>query len=118
MLLDDIKLVLEGLDHTTRGMEESPVPRPCDATSWKPPVACPDLDKIYKAQAAGDYIAIADELEYDLPDQMTDWTELLAEARRASDHATSGGMTTWHQCKENFRPGFKKTKVPGSDFRY
>jgi hypothetical protein len=84
--LDDLKLIIEGLDHTTRTPKGSPENPPVRRRVMESANRLlPTLDRIYKAQAAGDYIAIADELEYDLLDQMTDWTDLLAEARRAVD---------------------------------
>jgi hypothetical protein len=84
--LEDMKLVLAGLDYTTRAS---------GAARRTPPVRSrvmdtanrllPTLDRIYKAQAAGDYIAIADEIEYDLMEQMTQWPTLVNEARQSLD---------------------------------
>lgn len=41
----------------------------------------PVLDRIYKAQASGDYITIADEIEYNMPTVMADWSSIIEEAK-------------------------------------
>ncbi|RPH95747.1 hypothetical protein EHM69_03430 [candidate division KSB1 bacterium] len=82
-LLDDLKLIVSGLDLTTRKSNEnslSPVRNRLMDTATR---LLPTLDRIYKAQAQGDYIAIADELEYDLRDQMVEWKDLLSEVQRS-----------------------------------
>lgn len=81
--LDDLKLILAGLDHSTRGDGSNRALTPVrehlvsSANSM-----LPTLDRIYKAQANGDYIAVADEIEYDLRDQIAGWPNLLEEARQ------------------------------------
>lgn len=82
--IEELKLVVSGLDFTTRGLEGNEAAedirrRMMDAAG----ALAPHLDSIYKAQAAGDYVTVADELEYELPKQIVDWTTLLTEARRA-----------------------------------
>ncbi len=37
----------------------------------------PVLDRIYKAQSIADYIAVADELQYELPTHLSDWSDLI-----------------------------------------
>jgi hypothetical protein len=84
--LEDMKLVLAGLDYTTRGSGTSrrtpPVRGRVMDTANR---LLPTLDRIYKAQAAGDYIAIADEIEYDLKEQMSLWNSVLTEAQQSLD---------------------------------
>jgi hypothetical protein len=81
--LDDLKLVLAGLDHSTRDFKDH-----ASATTIRNRVVqsanqlLPSLDRLYKAQAGGDYIAVADELEYDLRDQISAWPELVMDARQ------------------------------------
>jgi hypothetical protein len=83
-MLDNLKLVMGGLDHTSRGTNGP------NATSFirerveqAAQQFLPALDRIYKAQAAGDYISIADELEYELPDHLTTWKSLVGELQAA-----------------------------------
>jgi hypothetical protein len=82
--LEDLKLVLSGLDLSTRPLGS---PLPSSATrQWVVDSASrllPTLDRIYKAQARGDYIAIADEVEYDLKDQITGWKDRLSEVQQS-----------------------------------
>lgn len=81
--LDDIKLVFAGLDHSTRGEDPQGTLTPIrDRLIDSANRMLPTLDRIYKAQAYGDYIALADEIEYDLHDQITVWPDLLEEAKR------------------------------------
>jgi hypothetical protein len=83
--LEDLKLVMSGLDLSTRSIvDRSPTSarqRLMDSAGQ----LLPTLDRIYRAQARGDYTAIADEVEYDLRDQMTGWKDVVAEARRSLD---------------------------------
>jgi hypothetical protein len=82
--LDDLKLVLAGVDHSTRLLEPgqtSSLVR--DRIVESANRLLPSLDRLYKAQAGGDYIAVADELEYDLCEQISCWEPLLADAQGA-----------------------------------
>jgi hypothetical protein len=82
--LEDLKLVMSGLDLSTRSIPRSPTSarqRLMDSAGR----LLPTLDRIYRAQARGDYTAIADEVEYDLRDQMAGWKDVVAEARRSLD---------------------------------
>jgi hypothetical protein len=83
--LEDLKLIMSGLDLSTRSsVDRSPTSarrRLMDSAGR----LLPTLDRIYRAQARGDYTAIADEVEYDLRDQMAGWKDVVAEARRSPD---------------------------------
>jgi len=83
--LEDLKLIMSGLDLSTRSIvDRSPTSarqRLMDSAGQ----LLPTLDRIYRAQARGDYTAIADEVEYDLRDQMAGWKDVVAEARRSLD---------------------------------
>jgi hypothetical protein len=82
--LGDLKLVLEGLDLSTRRPEAaSPALALRDRILESANRLLPCLDRLYKAQAGGDYIAVADELEYDLCEQLTAWEPLLRDAERS-----------------------------------
>jgi hypothetical protein len=82
--LGDLKLVLEGLDLSTRSPEAN-----TGAVAVRDRILesanrlLPCLDRLYKAQAGGDYIALADELEYDLCEQISAWEPLLRDAERS-----------------------------------
>lgn len=81
--LDDLKLVLAGLDHSTRNPEPTSEVAPLrDRIIESANRLLPSLDRLYKAQTGGDYIAVADELEYDLCEQISTWEPLLADAER------------------------------------
>jgi hypothetical protein len=81
--LDELKLVVSGLDMTTR--QSSTIPKllkvrtQVEATASK---LVPALDRVYHAQAAGDTIALADEIQYELPQLMNHWRDLIAETAR------------------------------------
>ncbi|MFZ5432832.1 MAG: hypothetical protein ACOZB3_03570 [Calditrichota bacterium] len=87
--LDDLKWILAGLDHTTRDTDN-----PAHDSASRQRILervgqlLPTLDRIYKAQAAGDYIAIADEIEYDLFDQLNSWAPLLEEVQESLESLT------------------------------
>jgi len=81
--LEDLKWIIAGLDYSTREDREkegmiSARGKLMDSAGR----LLPTLDKIYKAQAAGDYIAIADEIEYDLLELLAGWTPLLGQVRQ------------------------------------
>jgi hypothetical protein len=83
--LDDLKLVLAGLDHSTRDFTDLASAVPVrNRVVASANLLLPSLDRLYKAQAGGDYIAVADELEYDLRDQIASWPELVLEVRQVS----------------------------------
>jgi hypothetical protein len=88
--LDDLKLVLAGLDHSTRGNRDGNGPgrairhKVIETANY----FLPTLDRIYKAQTSGDHVAIADELEYDLLDQISGLTGLLTEAEQSLESLT------------------------------
>jgi len=81
--LQDLQLVATSLDCCTRNLK--PVPRQTamrrrlDETAG---ALVPTLDRIYKAQAAEDYVAVADELEYTLPDHLDRWQDLVRDVRQ------------------------------------
>jgi hypothetical protein len=81
--LDELKLVVSGLDMTTRHSSKLPklsmVRTQVEATALK---LVPTLDRVYQAQAAGDTISLADEIQYELPKLMNRWRELIAETAR------------------------------------
>jgi len=82
--LGDLKLVLAGIDLSTRHAKPAtPALHIRERIVESANRLLPSLDRLYKAQAGGDYIAIADELEYDLCEQITAWEPLLDSARRA-----------------------------------
>ncbi|HEY3295785.1 MAG TPA: hypothetical protein VGL38_10120 [bacterium] len=84
--LDDLKLVLAGLDHSTRTADPAGRITPVrDRIIESANRLLPSLDRLYKAQAGGDYIAVADELEYDLCEQISGWEPLLTDAERTLD---------------------------------
>ena len=84
--LEDLKLVLAGLDHSTRSSEASGRTSPVrDRIIESANRLLPSLDRLYKAQAGGDYIAVADELEYDLCEQIAGWEPLMTDAERTLD---------------------------------
>ncbi len=81
--LEDLKLVLAGIDHSTRASDPSASVSPVrDRIMESAGRLLPSLDRLYKAQAGGDYIAVADELEYDLCEQISAWEPLLTDAVR------------------------------------
>jgi hypothetical protein len=81
--LDELKLVVSGLDMTTRQSSTRPdlsaVRIQIEATASK---LVPTLERVYQAQAAGDTIALADEIQYELPGLMNRWRDLIAETTR------------------------------------
>jgi hypothetical protein len=82
---EDLKLVMSGLDLSTRpfgGQTATSVRQRLMDSAGQ---LLPTLDRIYRAQARGDYTAIADEVEYDLHDQMAGWKDMLADACRNLD---------------------------------
>jgi hypothetical protein len=79
--LEDLKLVLSGLDLSTRPTAEGPASSARRCLMETAEHLLPTLDRIYRAQARGDYTAIADEVEYDLRDQISGWKNMVAEAR-------------------------------------
>ncbi|MBI5058346.1 hypothetical protein HZB60_01035 [candidate division KSB1 bacterium] len=86
--LDDLKLVMAGLDHVTRATKEASTGAARAALNTAVGELLPTLDRIYKAQAAGDYVTIADEFEYELPSFMAGWDRIL-EAMAADEAAGS-----------------------------
>jgi hypothetical protein len=75
--LDNLKLVVSGFDHVTRELPEATATNARAALNTAVGDLLPALDRIYKAQAAGDYVAIADEFEYELPTHMDGWNHIL-----------------------------------------
>lgn len=76
--LDDLKLVLTGMNAASRlpGVEtETESLRETLITSNTR--LTPVLDSMYKAQAAGDYVTLADGLEYDLTEIADEWIGVL-----------------------------------------
>jgi hypothetical protein len=80
--LEDMKLVLAGMDHTTREVRQDGTPMPVrNRVIESANRLLPSLDRLYQAQAGGDHVAIADEIEYDLCDQLNTWGDLLREVK-------------------------------------
>jgi hypothetical protein len=78
---EDLKLVLSGLDLSTRPVRGNPPTSARQSLMESAQQLLPTLDRIYRAQARGDYTTIADEVEYDLRDQIAGWKVRIAEAR-------------------------------------
>ncbi len=78
-LLENLKLVLNGLDLMTRSEATGMPPDFRAKVASMADRMIPTLDRVYKAQASGDYIAIADELQYELTGHLKDWQQLLKE---------------------------------------
>ncbi|MDD5088425.1 MAG: hypothetical protein PHI18_06480 [bacterium] len=81
--LEDLKWVVAGLDYSTRGHQSQGGPasargRLMDSARQ----LVPTLDRIYQAQAAGDCIAIADEIEYELLELLAGWSPLVGQVRQ------------------------------------
>jgi hypothetical protein len=76
--LDDLQLVAMGLDQSLRLIEN-----PRTASLLQNQVTrvakqlAPTLDNIYKAQAAADYVTVADEIEHELSEHLANWRDLL-----------------------------------------
>ncbi|MFH1009963.1 MAG: hypothetical protein V1784_01850 [bacterium] len=79
--LDDLKLVITGMNAASRlpGVKE-------ETESLRQAITAshtrllPVLDTMYKAQAAGDYVTLADGLEYDLTEIADEWLSGLNHA--------------------------------------
>jgi hypothetical protein len=80
--LDDLKLVVSGLDLTTRQTAQiqdmSEIRSRVEASASQ---LIPALSRIQRAQSAGDRIALADEIQYELPGQINQWRSLVEEAQ-------------------------------------
>jgi hypothetical protein len=79
--LDDLKLVITGMNAASRlpGVEtETESLR--EAIGAANSRLLPVLDTMYKAQAAGDYVSLADGLEYDLTEIADEWLGTLNHA--------------------------------------
>ena len=76
--LDDLKLVLTGMNAASRlpGVEEETESLRETLISSNTRLA-PILDTMYKAQAAGDYVTLADGLEYDMTEIADEWIGVL-----------------------------------------
>jgi hypothetical protein len=81
--LGELKLVVSGLDMTTRQTSTQPqlaaVRNEVEAAATR---LVPTLERVFQAQAAGDTIALADEIQYELPVLMNRWRDLIAETTR------------------------------------
>lgn len=77
ILLENLKLILGGLDHVSRPDRAAEPNQMRERIEQAANQFLPTLDRIYKAQSSGDYVAIADELEYELPDHFRTWSLLL-----------------------------------------
>jgi len=84
-LLQDLQLIATSLDYCTRKLKQTPgeatLRRRLDDTAG---ALVPTLDRLYKAQAAEDYVTVADELEYELPDHLDQWQSLIRDARQTA----------------------------------
>jgi hypothetical protein len=76
--LDDLKLVLTGMSAASRlpgaEMETDSLKQTLVSANAR---LLPVLDSMYKAQAAGDYVSLADGLEYDLTEIADEWLSVL-----------------------------------------
>jgi hypothetical protein len=85
--LQDLQLVAMSLDYCTRDLKEvsgaAALRRRLDDTAR---TLVPTLDRLYKAQAAEDYVTVADELEYVLPEHLDQWQGLVRDARQTTQH--------------------------------
>jgi hypothetical protein len=87
--LDELKLIITGLDLSTRqtgrDTDYSMIRGEMEASARK---LSPTLDRIYHAQSSGDTVAIADEIQYELPNHMSHWKNLLSETTRIMNTKT------------------------------
>jgi hypothetical protein len=81
--LDDLKQSLTGLDLLSRSSDVLPHPSRGNVMEAANQLL-PTLDRIYKAQATSDYIAVADELEYELPLNLTACRNVLVQMKSLS----------------------------------
>ncbi|RQV99665.1 hypothetical protein EH220_01185 [bacterium] len=81
--LDELKLLLTGLDVSTRQTDNHPeFSRIRSRMEMSAAQLAPTLDRIYHAQSSGDTVSIADEIQYELPTQMNSLKDLLTETTR------------------------------------
>ena len=84
--LNDLKMVLSSLALTTKHVSEvqamDQVRSRVESTAGE---LLPTLERIQQAQSIGDSIAIADEIQYELPGRMEEWQSLVEEAARLLD---------------------------------
>ncbi len=90
--LDDLQLVLTGMSAASRlpGVESDTESLRGIMISSNPRLL-PLLDSMYKAQASGDYVTLADGLEYDLTEIADEWISVLNHTLRSI--ATEKDMT-------------------------
>ena len=82
--LDELKLVVSSMDHASRtNQADSKNPERGEILEAANSLV-PTLDRIYKAQAAGDYISIADEIEYELPEHIAKCMKILNELKNST----------------------------------
>ena len=93
--LDDLKLVLTGMNAASRlpgvETETESLRETLIASNTR---LTPVLDSMYKAQAAGDYVTLADGLEYDLTEIADEWIGVL---NHVLQNATTEGAVTTEQ---------------------
>ncbi len=81
--LDELKLIISSMDMSTRQTDSNPeylrIRSDIEASAQK---LAPTLDRIYHAQSSGDTVTIADEIQYELPNQMSHWKNILTETTR------------------------------------
>ena len=82
--LDDLQLVLTGMSAASRlpGVEAETKSLRENLLSSNPRLL-PLLDSMYKAQASGDYVTLADGLEYDLTEIADEWISVLNHTLRS-----------------------------------
>lgn len=82
--LDDLQLVLTGMSAASRlpGVESDTKSLRQIMISSNPRLL-PLLDSMYKAQASGDYVTLADGLEYDLTEIADEWISVLNHTLRS-----------------------------------
>jgi hypothetical protein len=81
--LDELKLVFSTLDHISRANKSASDSRLARSNVMSAANNfVPALDRIYKAQASGDYVSIADEIEYELPNHLAKCMNLLEQEKK------------------------------------
>jgi hypothetical protein len=82
-MLDKLKLIVKGMDVTTRHAARLyPLNEVRNRVKTSAEDLTPVLDRILTAQERGDNVALADEIEYELPGCIRAWHTLVDEARR------------------------------------
>jgi hypothetical protein len=85
-ILDKLKLVVSGMDLTTRHVARLyPLNEVRSKVEKSAAELNPVLDRILEAQERGDNVALADEIEYELPECVRAWHNIVHQARGVVD---------------------------------